>query len=91
MGTLFPPRCTSQFKSKSNRQWWRPLRWLWDIPLHLGRLATFIGTNWRDLKDRIFGLVILFAILILPVLLLVGVLKWEQVTEWLQQAFDFGK
>jgi uncharacterized membrane protein YecN with MAPEG domain len=59
--------------------------------LHLGRLATFIGTNWSDLKDRIFGLVILFAILILPVLLLVGVLKWEQVRNGCNQAFDFGK
>jgi hypothetical protein len=74
---------SSQFKSESNRQWWRPLRWLvWDLPVGLGRVAKFIGGSVDDVTNWIIG----FVILILLVLVVVGVLRWEQVKDLLQQA-----
>lgn len=74
---------STQFKSKSNRRWWRPLHWLvWDLPVRLGRVAKFIGGTVDDVSNWIIG----FVILILLVLVLVGVLRWEQVKDLLQKA-----
>jgi hypothetical protein len=74
---------SSQFKSKSNQQWWRPLGWLvWDLPVRLGRVAKFIGGTVDDVSNWIIG----FVILTLLVLVVVGVLRWEQVKDLLQQA-----
>jgi hypothetical protein len=75
---------SSQFKSKSNRQLWRPLIWLWDIPLHLGRLATFMGSNWDDIQNRIIGAFILIVI----GLGLVRVLTLPDVQQWLEKIFN---
>ncbi|MHC5727279.1 MAG: ATP-binding protein, partial [Nostoc sp.] len=72
-------------KSKAKGQQWQLwLRLLWDIPLHLGRLATFIGASWDDVKSRITGMVVLIVI----VLGLVGVLTLPQVKEWLGKMFN---
>ncbi len=73
---------SSQVQSKSNGQWWRPLRWLvWDLPMRLGSTAKFIGGSVDDVTNWI----IRFVILILLVLV-VGVLRWEQVKDLLQKA-----
>ncbi|PHM07756.1 hypothetical protein CK516_25070, partial [Nostoc sp. 'Peltigera malacea cyanobiont' DB3992] len=69
-------------------KWWELLLgWLWDIPLRLGRLATFIGTSWDDVQNRIIGMVILIVI----GLGLVRVLTLPQVQEWLGKVFNFVK
>jgi len=74
---------SSQFQSKSNGQWWHPLRWLvWDLPMRLGSTAKFIGGTVDDVTNWIIG----FVILTLLVLVVVGVLRWEQVKDLLQKA-----
>jgi hypothetical protein len=78
---------SSQFKSESNRQWRSPWRWLWDIPLHVGRLATFIGTNWDDFKTRMVGMIII----IVAVLALFGVLNLDKALEFLKQLLNLAK
>jgi hypothetical protein len=72
---------SSQFKSKSNRQWWRPLRWLvWDLPIRLGSVAKFIGGTVDDVTNWIIGLVFL----ILVILVFAGVLHWNQVWDFVR-------
>ena len=67
--------------------WKSFLGWLWDIPLHLGRLATKIGANWDDLQNRIIGMLILVVI----GLGLVGLLTLPDVKQWLERIFNFVK
>lgn len=75
-------------KSRFQGNWWRRLLvWLWDIPLRLGRLATFIGTNWDDVQNRLIGMLILIVI----GLALVRVLTLPDVQEWLGKIFNFVK
>ena len=72
---------SSQFKSKSNRQWWRPLRWLvWDLPIRLGSVAKFIGGTVDDVTNWIIG----FVFLILVILVFAGVLHWNQVWDFVR-------
>ena len=75
-------------KSKAKGKWWQSLLgWLWDIPLRLGRLSTFIGTNWDDVQNRIMGMLILIVI----GLGLVGVLNWSEVQCWLKKIIELVK
>ncbi|QSJ16668.1 AAA family ATPase [Nostoc sp. UHCC 0702] len=67
--------------------WKSFLGWLWDIPLHLGRLATKIGGNWDDVQNRIIGMLILVVI----GLGLVRVLPLPDVKQWLERIFNFVK
>ncbi|WP_414587887.1 hypothetical protein [Scytonema sp. PCC 10023] len=56
------------------------LRWLWDIPLHLGRLATSFGRNLDDVVNRIIGI----ALVIMVILVFARVLNWNQVWDFVR-------
>jgi len=57
----------------------RTLRLLWNLPLHLGRLARGLQENADDLKDRLSGI----AILLLILLVLLGVLGKDILRAWI--------
>jgi len=69
-------------KSPSNGQRWQLwLRWLvWDLPVRLGKIPQFIGVTVGDIGNWITGLVML----LLPVLVLVGVLRWNEVWDFVR-------
>ncbi|MEH2046181.1 AAA family ATPase [Nostoc sp.] len=83
----FKQQLTKGTSKTKGERWQLLLGWLWDIPLRLGRLATFIGTSWDDVQNRIIGIVILVVI----GLGLVRVLTLPQVQEWLGKIFNFVK
>ncbi|BAY77140.1 hypothetical protein NIES25_36000 [Nostoc linckia NIES-25] len=69
-------------KSASNEQRWQLwLRWLvWDLPVRLGKIPQFIGVTVGDIGNWITGLVML----LLPVLVLVGVVRWNEVWDFVR-------
>lgn len=69
------------------RNWRSLLRFLWDVPLYVGRLAAFIGTSSDDIKSRITGMVVLIVIC----LGFVRVFTLPQVQEWLEKIFNLVK
>lgn len=56
-------------------------RWLWDLPLYLGRLTRGLKKGADDLKDRLVGI----AILLLLLLTVLGILKADLLRAWLQK------
>lgn len=62
----------------------RALRLLWDLPLHLGRLARGLKKNADDLKDRLTGI----ALLLLLILVLLGALNVEFLRAWIEKILE---
>lgn len=60
------------------------LRFLWDMPLYLGRLARGLKKNADDLKDRLIGL----AMLLLIALVLLRVLNSADLLAWLKRLLE---
>lgn len=62
----------------------RVLRFLWNLPLYLGRLAHGLQKNADDLKDRLTGI----AILVLLLLVLLGVLGTDILRAWIETLLE---
>lgn len=62
----------------------RALRLLWDLPLHLGRLARGLKQTTDDLKDRLTGI----ALLLLLILVLLGALNVEVLRAWIEKILE---
>ena len=60
----------------------KPFYWLfWQLPLHLGRLATGIGNNLDDLSNRLLGTFILLVIVFIVFQVLPAEELWKQILE----------
>ncbi len=69
-------------KSPSKGQLWQLWlrRLVWDLPVRLGKIPQFIGVTVGDIGNWITGLVML----LLPVLVLVGVVRWNEVWDFVR-------